>query len=485
MRLPVKTALSTLLPPLVVGSALAVLPTPAEAATTWSPVETGTTEEITALDYRADRLRFATSSGSIFSGPPSGPFVVEASFPGATITEVDFSPSGTRGLATADAGRLYRYDAGSWSRVDLTDSSYDFPSGFCATAPLVPPAVRAPATPTETLLDVEWADESTAYVVSGVRGRVLKSTDGGLTFSDASRQADGTCRIADDVTAVAAVPGAPDSLWFARTGRGRLLRTDDGLATPVTARPADVVNCTDRRVRLALDPASPQRLSAVAVGCGSLRWGLTGDGGQSATFVVGAAGGLHDVSAAAGVFLAVGDGGLIERTSTTREPVAIPARGVDATTNWRAVEMLDADRAVVAGAGGRLSITSTASAPTGGTDPDAPPAAELPEQPPVTGGGLTGAGKHFKMRVRGKIGLPAGVSRKQACRGHVRLTVDAGKRRLAASKARVGRTCSYKRVVKIPRSSVGQLRTVRLVVVFPGNQALGKSKQRYRVRVKR
>jgi hypothetical protein len=481
MRPLVKTALPTLL----IASGLAALPSAAAAATTWTSLATGTTEEITALDYRADRLTFATSNGSIFSGPPSGPFVVEASFPGVTITEVDFSPNGTQGLATADAGRLFRYASGSWSPVDLTDSSYDFPSGFCATTPLVPPAVRPPATPTETLLDVEWADDSTAYVVSGVRGRVLRSVDGGLTFADASRQADGTCRVNDDVTAVEAVPGAPASLWFARTGRGRLLRTDDGLATAVTARSADVVNCTDRRVRLALDPVSPQRLSAVAVGCAGLRWGITGDGGQSATFVAGAAGNLHDVAAAPGVFLAVGDAGLIERTSTTREPVAIPASGADATTNWRAVEMLDADRAVVAGAGGRLAITSTASAPAGGTDPGTPPAAGLPDQPPVTGGGLTGSGKNFKMRVRGKIGLPAGVSEAQACRGKVKLTVGAGKRTLATSKAKVGRNCSYKRVIKIPRSQVGELRSVRLVVAFPGNQALGKSKQRYRVRVKR
>ncbi len=84
----------------VFAAALLLSPTATASAGIWTPVASNTTQDITAVDYRAaDQLYYATSNGKIFK---SG--VEQLSVPGETFTGIELNPSGTAGLATANNG---------------------------------------------------------------------------------------------------------------------------------------------------------------------------------------------------------------------------------------------------------------------------------------------------------------------------------------------------------------------------------------------
>src|SRR4051794_32057634 len=113
-------------------------------AVTWTPVNSGTSEPITALDYTRGQLRFATGAGNIFVRRSDGSFALEASFPGRQFFDIAFRPSGDVGLAAADTGQLFRYRGGAWAPVSLANAS--FGDSDCTGDPV------HPATPTGNLL---------------------------------------------------------------------------------------------------------------------------------------------------------------------------------------------------------------------------------------------------------------------------------------------------------------------------------------------
>src|SRR4051812_14422481 len=88
-------------------------------ALTWTPVNSGTTDPITAIDYTRGQLRFAPAAGNIFVRRPDGGFALEASFPGRQFFDIAFRPSGDAGLATADTGQLFRYSGGAGGPGEL------------------------------------------------------------------------------------------------------------------------------------------------------------------------------------------------------------------------------------------------------------------------------------------------------------------------------------------------------------------------------
>src|SRR4051794_36622240 len=85
----------------------------------WSAIASQTTDDIAALSYRADALRYATPAGQIYRRAPDGSVTREASFTGRRFFDLAMSPDGTKGLAAADGGRLYRLQNGTWSSVSL------------------------------------------------------------------------------------------------------------------------------------------------------------------------------------------------------------------------------------------------------------------------------------------------------------------------------------------------------------------------------
>lgn len=471
-------------------AALALAPlslvTPAQAAPTWTTLASGTTEEITGVEYRADRIVFATAGGKIFSGPPSGPFAQVLSQPGVVFNDIALNPSGTLGLAVGNNGRLARFNGAVWSMVDgtaLAASTYDFNGAtpgqgdchFSAGGPY------GAATPTSNLRAVAWATDAEAYVVSDAEGTVLKTTNGGMNFADASRLSNGTCKIRATIDDVATVPGLPGYAWFGTTWFGEWFNTTDGLASPGAPHTGTMANCYSVPMSIAVDPANTGRVS-VAAGCAdTLHWGYTGNGGASRNYVSPGSTALYDLAVAGGTFIAVGDGGAVLRTSNGQLAESI---GNGTTTGWRAVDMLDASRVVVGGTSGSLVISANAheslTAPTPGTTP----AATFPSESPVVGGAVKTAGPIATMKVRGSLGVPAGVDRAKACTGSVTLVVKKGKRKIAKSSAALKPDCRYAKKIKIKRSKLAGAKKVTLVVSFPGNAALGKSQQSYSVKVR-
>lgn len=91
-------------------------------------------------------------------------------------------------------------------------------------------------------------------------------------------------------------------------------------------------------------------------------------------------------------------------------------------------------------------------------------------------------GRLVSLTVRGKLGRPAGLSRRLACRGNVTITVN-GRRKgryrvVTTRKAKISRSsCRYRKTVRFRRSKV-KGRKVRIVLEFPGNSAVMRSTYR-------
>jgi hypothetical protein len=554
-----KTAFAVALASLLAGA----LPSTA-AAGIWSPIASGTTEEISALDYPStSTLVFATTGGKIFMGAPGATAQV-ASFPGRQFFDVAMRPSGDVGLATADSGRLFRFASGTWTEVSLANTTFEhnFPCSGSGG-----PYVRD-KTPTANLLAVAWGSDQTAWVVSAAGGQILKSTDAGATWTDASRQADGTCRVDDEITDVATIPGTDQDVYFVSEGFADLWRTSDALASGAQKR-IEMVNCFAVRMRVAVDPAAPNRVVASGACDGTLHQGFTADAGTTKNYTGSGGSPIRDTAAQAGLFLSVGDAGKIEQTFDGQAVYGVPADGALQTKDWRAVDFADASHAAVGGVTGSLVITDRANvapdlvAPTvtiagpatlsagvpatftanavdtggSGVNPNgfqwagtgltpstaatatyafsspgtyviSVRAADLagnvsesasitvtvglpqptlpgPSNPPLAGKAARIKGKFVVLRVKGRLGRPAGVPASAACKGKMSISVYKGKKRLVGKKAKIRANCNYKKKIKVRRSRVGKAKKLKLKVAFKGNEALAPLSSTYKVKVKR
>jgi photosystem II stability/assembly factor-like uncharacterized protein len=343
---------------LAVG-ALAAIPATASAGI-WTPTASGTTGDIIAVDYQApDRLWYATASGKIFKNGTE-----QLNAPGATFNDLAMNPSGTRGVAVANAGQLYRFNGTAWSLIPLTNTSYTDASPCSGGGPL-----PKTFTPTGNLTAVSWSNDTTAYVTSADRGVVLKTTNDGATWSDASRRNDGNCFVdgsSSIITDVKALPGS-DLVWFVDNNFGARHISSNGLASSSFVQGNSAVNCPGQRPQLALDTDNPNRTVVVDRCDGSLVFGFSTDGGTTyelAPDYINGEGsslsGLNDVALAGGSALAVGNGGAILIVNNGRDAYFQRADGGDATNDWLAVDKFDANNAAVGGRGGRLLLSSTA-----------------------------------------------------------------------------------------------------------------------------
>ena len=337
---------------------LALLPHPASAGI-WTPTESGTADEITAIDYRADAMRYVTNNGKIFKKVGGAAGTQEAVFAGRQFFDIEMSPDGSKGLAAADTGKLYRFNAGTWTLVDLANTTYDHggSSNVCASTPEGSPDPKD-AAPTANLLSVAWSSDSVAWAAADAEGQLLKSVDGGATWSEASRRPDRTCKINRKITDILPIPGSDQDVYFVDSYFAGLWRTTDQLASSAQRRD-ELVNCTGL-MRAAIDPGSPNRVSAVGPCSGSTQWGFTRDAGTTQNYTDSNGGPLRDIDGQEGVFIAVGDAGQIEQTFDGKTVFGQPADGALATKDWRAVDFLDARNAVVAGIGGSMVVSDRA-----------------------------------------------------------------------------------------------------------------------------
>jgi hypothetical protein len=436
----------------------------AAGAVTWRQANTGTAEPITAIEYRSpQQLWFTTGAGNIFARQPNGAFAVQGAFPGRQFFDVAFRPSGDIGLAGADSGQLFRFAGGAWAPVSLANASID---QDCPDTP-APPYSRV--TPTANIVAVAWSSDNVAWAATATRGQVLKSADAGATWTDVSRQADGTCRISAPVSDIAPIPGSEGDVYFVTTASG-LWRTIDGLASPAAFKLGMMDGCTNGPiVRLAVDPLSANRVSAA--GDCLLTWAFSGDAGASKHYIDAAGSGApHDIAAGPGVFLVVGDNGSIRQTFDGTAFNTVTPRGRLGNVQWLSADFAGRDRAAVGGASGVLILSD-----------------EAGPGPGISGssGSARRSGGRIRVRIRGRLTVPAGIPRSAVCRGRVLLTIKRGKRTIAARNATVRRSCRFSKTATLRASAVGRARTLRVTVRYGGNAQLGVRTKTFSVRVRR
>jgi photosystem II stability/assembly factor-like uncharacterized protein len=347
----------------IAAGTLVVVPATASAGI-WTATPSGTTAGIAAVDQvNASTLVYGTTSGQILKNG-----IVKSTSPGFSITDVQMNPSGAIGVATASNGRLLISTNGgeSWTPKSLANTTYTEANPCNGT----PPVGGKNSAPSGNLNAISWASDTVAYVVANDHGVVLKTTDGGTSWTDVSRQADGTCFVdtqsdSDVLTDVQAIPGS-DVVWIVANNFGTRYVSTNGISSNALRLGETAVNCFNTRPRLALDFDSANR-AFVADRCTSpLSLGFTQDGGNnfnfSQNFFAGDGSGLelNDVAIAGGSAVAVGNAGAILIDSDGSNAYFQRADGANTTNSWLSVDKLDATHAAVGGANGVLLTTTQA-----------------------------------------------------------------------------------------------------------------------------
>jgi hypothetical protein len=540
--------------------ALGALAAPASAAI-WTPIESNTTDDITAIEYQgADRFWYTTANGRIFKRVGSV-FEQKKSVPGVVFRDVEFQAGGGIGLAVGSNGNVWRStDSGdTWNQVTL-------PLG---------------GRKSEERCDL--ADESVGDIDS-VRfdglGNAWFMAQGSQIFRSPAgpgvgtgwvymNDAGATCKIGQNIDDAFFVPGSPAGYFIARSFGG-VWFTADNLASAATQKPGDAGNGFTTIRRVAGDPANPNRQWTVTPGNGGFSYfSRTTDGwGTDAGWDIGNPSVRElskpsDVDYAGGTVLAAGSAGLILHSIDGATFFHDGAAADLATRDWLSVGLASASEGAVGGSAGKMVVTSQANvtpdvvAPTGtisgpasivagqaatftavigdsggsGLNPGATawtvtglgnqsgatatytfPSAGLytvkvtfadnagntgtasrsvsvmaasgggPTATPtlsLSGPGNTASavivGDRVRVRMRGTIKPPAGVSTAAACTGKVRLTIKKRKKVLfrgrAALQIRQGK-CRFGKTVFLKRSKVGAGTRLRLRIRFPGNSVL-------------
>lgn len=403
---------------------------PASAATTWTQVPSGTTAEITAIDYQSDtRAWFTTSDGGIFRADGDR-FVQTATVPGAVFADIAFQPDGPIGVAVTTDGRVQRsVDGGAnWSPVALTQTYRSCTDG-------TPTAVAR-------FSAVFWAGTSAVYYVGGGGTNqpiVLRGTEPIVAPRDVNTIAPGGgCRVGTGTHTVTdgyALPTAPNTLRFVTDYFGYVFTSADALASPATS-PGGMTIGNGGVPRMAVDPSNPTRLWVVNRD-GNFHWSEASGADRRPVLIVGSPAGitrkLYGVGYAGGTLVAVGDGGEIYTSGDGKNAHLQRADGALATTNWRAVGVADAGRALVGGAGGALVKTSNANS-VPATDPGTEGGGSTPRTPDGGGSG-SGSGGRTGGSGGSTGGTPANVSGRPATTTTGGATITTWKR-IALSKGR-------------------------------------------------
>ncbi len=328
----------------------------AQAASIWTPVASGTTETITAVSYRADKLVLGTANGKIFSGG-----IQRASYPGEAIADLELNPSGTAAIAVLATGRVVRStDAGATWSAPVQLQTWNLP-GNCQSSP----QGAVGLTNLTTGNAVRWSSDTGAYVIPGVPGSVQRTANGGASWSEISRQSDQTCKLKTNATLtdVATIPGS-SSVHFIDQNFGTTWFSADALASSVAAR-GDSVNCFTQRPSLAVDTADTTRLAA-GDGCeGSLSLQYSEDSGVTYNRPdiapeLTPVNGINDVDFVGGTIVWAGKGGDVFTSRNGRTAYAQKVEGADATRDWKSVSGYDGNAFAIGGTGGALYVTSSA-----------------------------------------------------------------------------------------------------------------------------
>lgn len=337
-------------------------------AATWTPVTSGTTEGITAVEYQgADRFWFATANGKIFR-QVGGSFQQVYSQPGVVFKDLEFQDgAGAVGFAVGTNGTVVRSanSGATWGPpITLTGGSQT-DANNCSGA----------GQPLGDAESIRFAGNARAWIVAGgsqifrtVVGATaanVGSAAGGWTYIN--KNGDGTCRVTEDIDDLFPIPGS-DSVFFISKYFGTVFFSSNALISNAAKKSGSAGNGFQQTRRVAGDPANPNRMWAVQpYGTGGSYYARTTDGWASDSgwtladpdrgdFTKGT-----DVDYAGGTVLAVGTAGQILESIDGATFYLDPASGPPATADWNAVSLANATNAAIGGVGGQLIVSTNAS----------------------------------------------------------------------------------------------------------------------------
>jgi hypothetical protein len=492
---------------------------PSAQAATWAEVTSGTTEDITAVEYQGPtRFWFATGAGHVFKRV-GDTFVQTGSAPGVVFRDIEFQDGGLVGFAVGTNGGVLRSaDAGStWTPVTGIAGGRQVDVNDCAAADQVLGDVDS----------IRFAGGARAWLLAG--GTQIFRTIDGATAADVGATSDGwqfindngvTCKIGKDVDDLFAVPGSA-SVYFAAKDLGSILFSLNALATTAALRPAAAGGGITGTRRLTGDPANPNRQWAIdSGGAGEGFVARTTDGwGTTAGWTIanperGSITTPESVDFNGGTAVAVGSAGMIAEAVDGANFWLDPS-ATAATQDWRSVSLASPALGAAGGTGGRLVVSANANVlpiPPAAAVPPPPPVTvasttrppalvvtparrrALPlfgfparSKPPVVGGIARKQGEFVIIKIAGSLRPPTGLTAAIACRGRVVLTVSKarGRRRdLADAAVGLPRTCRFAKQLRVRRTRIGARRSLRLRVAFKGNAVVGASSVTYVVPVR-
>lgn len=507
VRMLVVTAVSALGLGALAGSASAGI---------WTEVPSGTSSTITAIEYQSDtRFWFTTAAGAIYkrNADLSGFHVVRAAS-AVALNDIEFQAGGQIGLAVGDGGQVLRSNNGgdSWTVVPAAgipvSNIGDGSANQCTIA--------------EALGDVNFvrfAGNGRAWI-GGAERRLATSKPAdannvGLngTWVDANRKnppvAGDNCKVEQtggftDMFATA----NPDVFYLASAGFSGIAFSTDNLFGETQTKPEGAANGFEIGGRIAGDPENPNRLWAVSgAPYGNSTAQYTEDGYQTAEWfhVVNEdahpfpSTGPTDVDFAGGTVLTAGNGGYVLTSVNGRDFSWNGGDGALTTQDWRSVSLASATQGAVGGTGGKLMLTTQANytPSTGGPGPGGPGPGPGTTPTQTAGFSFTGkgnslsakiVGRKVRVRMRGAVKPPKGVSLANACKGKIKLTLKKKKTKLATKtvklKLKKGK-CRFAKTVNVPRKKIGGATSLRLTVGFQGNRVLKAGQKRYTLLITR
>jgi hypothetical protein len=382
------------MPKKLASAALAILSLAFAApahADIWSPIASGTTSDITGIEYQSDsRFWFVTGNGEIFTRQPDGSFSRRYGPSSIALTAIAFQPGGQIGVAVGQGGQVLRSIDGGATWTSVNTGGSPIPVSKKSTTF----ATCDGSEPLGDVNSVRFAGAGRVWIFAeGAQMATSQPVDAANvgavgTWTDANRDTKGTPGTTDDTCKLLTGYGEgiddafftpnPDVGYICTAFFGETFLTTNNLASAGTKKAGDCGNGAIATRRMAGDPDNPSRMWAVGPGDANLSYmRYTTDAfGSSSNFQLAnpdahALGKPYDVAFAGGTAVAVGDGGMILTSINGTTFFHNPAGGANATAGWHAVGAASATQAAVGGAGGALVITTQANvqpdivAPTG------------------------------------------------------------------------------------------------------------------------
>lgn len=473
------------------------------AAGIWTEVPSGASSTITAIEYQSDaRLWFTTANGEIWRRRADlGGFERVRNATGLALNDIEFQPGGLIGLAVGVGGTVVRSTDGgaNWAAVPAAGipvSNIGDGSGNKCTS-------------TEPLGDVNFvrfAGPGRVWI-GGPRRQLATSQPvdpanaGAIgTWYDANRKsvpvAGDNCYVEQSDGFADLFAAGPDVLYIAAAGSDAAILSPDDMRSETTTLGGEVANGLTTAGTMAGDPGSPNRQWGVSPapygnstmqytedGWGTSRWVTLLD--ESAHPWPGV--GPYDVAFNGGTVLAAGNGNFVVHSTNGRDFWWNGADGAGA--DWRAVALASATQGAIGGVGGRLMLTTQATALP--IPPIAPPVVPPVVRPPRRGSGGSDTPPNVsgrpethttggaRLTLWKRIALSEGrfVPVRVSARSPRRFVVEIRRaarprRRVAMAKARLR---SGTKLVKVPLSRSVRTGRYRVVVrVFQGRRQIGR-----------